>query len=94
LGALDHQCRHAIGKAERREPPRKVRTSELPAHDGIEHVSGEAALSVARHPRAQQLEGDDRDGLMQGQTVEVRQRTAVLDCHEPRLRDAYGTRRA
>ena len=92
-GSLDHQRSDPIRQTERCEPPRKVGTAELAANNGVEHVSRQTALRVTRHPRAQELERDDRDGLMQGQTIEVRQRTAVLDRHQPRLRHPHGTRR-
>ena len=62
--------------------------AELAGHERGQHVAGQPALGVVGHPPAQQLERDDRHGLVERQAVELRQRPARLRRDQPRLRRA------
>ena len=50
-----------------------------------QHVAGQPALGVVDHAPAQQLERDDRHGLVQRQAVELVQRPGVAGGDQPRL---------
>ena len=87
VGALHDDRRDPVGEAERLQAPGELDAGEVAADDRGQHVPGQPALGVAGHPPAQQLQRDDRHRLVQRQAVEVRQRAAVLDRHQPRLGD-------
>ena len=56
------------------QPARELGPASSPRDHRGEHVAGEPALGVVGDAAAQQLERDDRDGLVQRQPVELGQR--------------------
>ena len=73
---MDDDRGDMVGQAERLQAPRQLGAGELSLDERGEDIAGEAALGVAGHAAAQQLERDDRHRLMQGEAVEVGQRAA------------------
>ena len=87
---LQHEHADVLAEAERLEPPREVGPGQLAATQRGQQVAGEPALGVVGDAAAQQLERDDRHGLVEREAVELGQRAGVLGRHEPRVRQSAG----
>ena len=86
----EHDRADALGEPERLEPAHELGAGELAAHDRGEHVAREPPFGVLGDAAAQQLQRDDRDGLVEREAVELGEAALVLRREQPRLqrRDA------
>ena len=64
----------ALAQPERLQPARELGARQLAGDHRGEHVAGQAPLGVVGDAAAQQLERDDRDGLVEHQPVELAER--------------------
>ena len=63
-----------VAETERQQPAAQLLALELAGEDAGEDVAGEPSFGVRGDALAQQLEGDDRDGLVDDELVELGQR--------------------
>ena len=85
---VEDEDRGLAADPERLEPAPKLRGLEAAAEGAGEDVAGEAPLGLPRDPAPHQLQGDDRDRLLEDQPLEVAEAAGVADDHDPGLRRA------